>query len=394
MEWKSRIAQQNLFVEHSGCKQGGVYSPQTLCAQQGDEMWTHHHQDFSFSLGCDSQLDAPKCLYLFPWPGPLEPVLDYARFMNARNTDFVALIRKRQMAQAGQVECHGMNYSGQFDYALVCNMRSAVDCVRPDMPLVLSSYDPNNIAQATVDYLQPDYLLTPCPTLQAGELKLPAKTEVILWPQAASSFFTRPNLGEKKYDLITLGTFNGGGTASRYWLREVLNNQLAPLVGKYKIAFFNNWGTWAPYHPGPTRIPNWDGEISTGSTYHYLNMYSDALGSARYVAFAPIAGPSTQLILAKHFECLGSGAIPIFPDSPDRKYLGIEPHVHYIPFSEIDGNNEAVEYYLSHYADYRHIAVSAVAWYKENVDRMMFDDYEDFIRRMTEHKYPKRLIDG
>lgn len=411
VEWKSRIAQRDLFEEHPGCMYGGTHQRepwaqpplweqiQMRCAWQADEMWTHYQQDFSFSIGCDSQLNAPKCLYLFPTSDPLPPILDYARFVMARNCDFVALVRKRQMAIAGQVEVHGKDYSGQFDYALVRHTPGAIDYVRPDMPVVLVTYDPV-AGQPAVDYLQPEYLLTPCPSEQQRYLKLPAKTEVVLWPQAASSFFTRSNLGEKKYDLITTGTLDGAthdSRTSQYWPRAVLNNQLVSLVDRYKIEFFNGWGSWPPYHPGPSRTPDWDGKINTAVSYHYLNMYSDVLGSARYVAFAPISGvqdaEDTQLILAKHYECLGSGAIPIFPDSPDRKYIGIEPYVHYIPFSEIDGNNKAVKHYLDNYADYRYIAVNAVAWYKENVDRMIFDEYEDFIRRVTGYKYPKRLIE-
>ncbi len=400
MEWKSRIAQKDLFEEHS-CEYDEAppypYSPKLRCVYQGDDMWAHYHQDFSFSIGCDSQLDAPRCLYLFPTSDPLEPVLEYARFVNARNCDFVALVRKRQIAQAAQVECHGRSYSGEFDYALVAHMPGVTECDRPDMPVILSTYDPVS-AQAAVDYLQPEYLLTPCPAEQLRYLaKLPAKTEIVYWPQAASSFFTRPNLGEKKYDLIATGTLDGAvhtARSSQYWPRAVFNHQLTSLADRYKIEFFNGWGSWPPYHPGPTRTVDWDGKIDVTVSYHYLNMYSDVLGSARYVAFAPIAGTeNTQIVLAKHYECLGSGAIPIFPDSPDRKYLGIEPYVHYIPFSEIDGNNKAVEHYLSNYADYRHIAVNAVAWYKENVDRMIFDEYEDFIRRVTGYKYPKRLIE-
>ena len=216
MEWKSRVAQQDLFVEHSGCPYSKAapypYTPQMRSAYQGDEMWTHYHQDFSFSIGCDPQLNAPKCLYLFPTHDPLPPVLDYARFVLARNCDFVALVRKRQMAIAGMVEVHGLGYSGEFDYALVKHWPGATDFPRPDMPVILQVYDPIG-GQPAIDYLQPEYLLTPCPTEQVNYLNLPAKTEVVYWPQAAGSFFTRPNLGEKKYDLIATGTLDGATQA-------------------------------------------------------------------------------------------------------------------------------------------------------------------------------------
>ena len=46
MEWLSRVLQKNLFEPHESpdeaiCK--------ILCERQGDELWTHQHQNFDFA---------------------------------------------------------------------------------------------------------------------------------------------------------------------------------------------------------------------------------------------------------------------------------------------------------------------------------------------------------
>ena len=38
------------------------------------------------------------------------------------------------------------------------------------------------------------------------------------------------------------------------------------------------------------------------------------------------------------------------------------------------------------------IAENAVTWYKKNSDKMLFEDFENLIREITDYKYPKRLI--
>lgn len=62
-EWLSRIRQKNLFRPHN-CPQSKEC--QDLCQKQGNDLWTHFHQNFDFMLGCDANLPAPKCLYLVP----------------------------------------------------------------------------------------------------------------------------------------------------------------------------------------------------------------------------------------------------------------------------------------------------------------------------------------
>jgi hypothetical protein len=95
----------------------------------------------------------------------------------------------------------------------------------------------------------------------------------------------------------------------------------------------------------------------------------------------------------KHYECLASGAVPILPASPDLHRLGIKPMVHYIPLAKVWRNNKSLAKFLSHYNEYRSIAVNAVKWAKENMDRMLFDGFEDLVQEVTAQKYPRRLIE-
>ena len=138
---------------------------------------------------------------------------------------------------------------------------------------------------------------------------------------------------------------------------------------------------------GRTLEPGPDGPV------RYLNQWSSYLGSARYVIFGRLEkGVYEQCVLGKYYETLGSGAIPIFPEVPYLKALGILPFEHYIPLAEVEGKNERLSHLLDHYEDYRYIARNAVAWCEANIDRMLFDDFETMIHDLTGRRFPKRLL--
>jgi len=122
----------------------------------------------------------------------------------------------------------------------------------------------------------------------------------------------------------------------------------------------------------------------------YANAWSEFLGSARYVVFAGIA-EEPQAVFFKYYEVLGSGAIPIMPNAPDLKLLGVEPWIHFIPLDSVWKNNTQMQFYLSHYDEYKHIAESAVRWHQENADKLLFDGIEDLVQEITNGKYPRRL---
>jgi hypothetical protein len=171
--------------------------------------------------------------------------------------------------------------------------------------------------------------------------------------------------------------------------RLLLSTQILKLAkdykNKYKIKLFHasgeKAGTWQKetYYKDPKqKFP-----------VRYLNKWSEYLASAAYVTFGRMKYP---IMVSKYYEVLGSGAIPIFPEVPDLKLLGIKPFEHYIPLSEIEGNNERLKYFLDHYDDFKYIAKNAVNWYKRVSDKMIFEDFENLIREITNYRYPKRII--
>jgi len=380
-EWFSRIYQKNTFEEH---KCGTSVECKGVCALQGKEEWVHRHHDFTFSLGIDQGLPAPKCLFLFPYAPEGEV---HARFTSI-GCDHWMLNLRRQLAQTCQVGIRGPRPTdcNEFDFALVFNHPRATDFTRPDIPIVMYGHDLRK-DHGFIDHLRPDYLLTPCPTAWPQVNKFPEKTKVRFYCQSPSEYFTRTNLDIKHIDLLATGTIHG----STYRFRDALNTQLSALPSKYIVRCSNNLGMFSAHCSGETQTENWDGTIDTDISYHYLNAYSALLGSAKFVIFGHLAGEH-QLVLAKHYECLGSGAIPIMPGSPDLHLLGVEPMVHYIPLEFVWEDNTQLEYYLSNYEDFRYIAFNAAGWHRENVDRMLFDDFENFVQEVTDHKYPRRLV--
>ena len=236
--------------------------------------------------------------------------------------------------------------------------------------------------QRAIDWLKPDVFLTPDPTPWKENFKIPSETKVVFYPLFDSLFFARPNLTEKELDLLALGATT---SFSVYEPRIILNKQISRLPGHYKIEFSHSAGDGNVSKKGAVLKE----DSRTGSVIRFLNKWSEYLSSARYAVFGRMKYPGFAI---KHYEVLGSGAVPIFPETADFKYLKIRPFEHYIPLSEIEGDNEKLSYYLDNYDKYKYIAQEAVNWYKENSDRMIFRDFENLIGEITNHKYPKRLI--
>jgi len=97
-------------------------------------------------------------------------------------------------------------------------------------------------------------------------------------------------------------------------------------------------------------------------------------------------------LVSKYYESLGSGAIPIFPEISDLENLNIKPFEHYIPLSEVEGDNKKMEYYIENYEKFKYIAQNAVDWYGKNCDQMLFEDFGEMIRNTTDFQFAKRLI--
>lgn len=373
-EWLSRIRQKNLFITHS-CFE--AEKCKTLCSKQGDELWTNLHQNFDFSIGCDPELLAPKCLSVTfqKIKNILKPTCNYG-----------ILVSYRQGVYACQIDVvdRPINIDWRrYDFLMVVNQGFVPKFPRPPIPVILYCHDfwpKEDGYQWVIDWLKPDVIWTPYPTQWKEYFKLPPQTKIVFRPFFESTFFTRPNLNNKKLDLLVIGAT----ASSVYGPRISLTKQISQLPSRYKIEFSQSLGYVANW-PGPVEFLD---PISK-KPLRYLNKWSEYLSSAKYVIFGKMRYP---ILVGKYYETLGSGAIPIFPEVPDLKLLGVKPFKHYIPLSEVEGNNHRLIYFLNRYEDFKYIAENAVKWYKSVSDKMLFSDYEDLIKEITGFKYSKRLI--
>ncbi|MGB9743305.1 MAG: hypothetical protein ACPLW9_01150 [Minisyncoccales bacterium] len=378
-EWLSRVRQKNLFISHN-CPQ--AKECEDVCKKQGDDLWTHYHQNFDFGIGCRSDLPAAKCLML-------RPNASRDKILSPR-CDQGILVSWRRFAYAFQRDIVerpvGIKWTN-YDFLWVFIDSFSQKFSRPKLPIILYGHDfwtEDKSFQWVIDWLKPDIFLTSYPTQWRENFKFSPQTKIVFFPLFPSLFFTRPNLEKKKLDLLVIGAT----TSPIYKERVILAKQIRKLNSKYKVEFSHWTGALSSLWQGPAEYID---PISK-KTVRYLNKWSEYLSSARYVIFGKIADPKKQFLLWKYYETLGSGAIPIFPEVPDLKLLGVKPFEHYIPLSEVEGNNDKLTYYLDNYEKYRHIAENAVNWYKENCDKMLFEDFENLIREITNYKYPKRLI--
>jgi len=281
---------------------------------------------------------------------------------------------------------HGIDWP-KYDFLFTVNTAHNPRFERPDLPIILYCHDcwlADSGYQDVIDWLEPDVLLTPYPTPWRENMRLPERTRMEFAPFAPSLFFSRPNLRveDKRVDLLVIGALQ----FPIYALRIALSAQIRPLAKKYKIEF--------SHHLGCKRNV-WDGaaiEQTKFGPIRYLNQWSAYLGSAKFVIFGRLASDQHQFVLGKYYESLISGAIPIFPEVPDLELLGVKPFEHYIPLSEVEGNNERLAHFVDHYDDYLHIAKNAVDWSLAHMDRLLFDDFESVVHDVTSRKFPKRLI--
>lgn len=387
-EWLSRLYRANHFEPHT-CPQAEAC--RTLCEQQGDELWAHHHQNFNFAVGCDPDLAAPKCLCILSHYYREPYSNTYRRFLDPM-CDQLFLVLKRRLAYACQLDV--VTYPGadidwsHYDLVFTINTSTNRKFRRPDVPIMLFCHDMwlerFSGYQWVIDWMQPEAIMTSGPTQWREAFRIPGHTRVVFGAFASSQFFTRSNLDDKRLDLLVIGKTSNPVYAPRL----TLSAQIAPLCDRYTIEFSHMAGSLRNKWSGPTQYEKPDG------TMRFLNKWSEYLGSARYVVFGRIGTAEHQFVVAKHYEALGSGAIPIVPEVPDLALLGVKPYEHYIPLSEIEGNIERLVYLLDHYDEFEYIAYNAVAWYREWVDHMLFHDFECAVRVLTGERYPPRLVDN
>lgn len=384
-EWLSRIFQRDLFrFRFHECKTSKFCKG--LCARQGNELWTHYHQNFWYSVGIDENLDAPKCLLLKrDYKGEEDWTL--------RNPDPGIIVARRQQAQACQVEIvrsvKGLDLKN-YDFILMPSTGTKGQVAeipkrkRGRIPIVMYGHDMWSCDyQKVLDRVRPDILLTPFPTSWRKNLKIPGGTKLWFYPPFPTMFFTRPNLSrKKKIDLLVIGTTRG----HFYTPRVKLNEQLRSLPKRFKVVHSHLLGCTRRLWTGPTSTIS-----KQGTQINFANKWSEFLGTARFVIFGPCTDGAQHMMLIKYYECLGSGAIPIFPVVPDLKRLGLRPMEHYIPFSRVRNKNKTLVKLLTNPRRYRHIAEAAVRWYTENADKITFQRFEDLVQKVTDYRYPRRL---
>jgi hypothetical protein len=198
-EWLSRVKQRNLFISHS-CPE--AEKCKILCSRQGNELWTHFHQNFDFSLGINPNLPAPKGLLILPKDkNPLSST--YHRFLSPGAFQLMHVLRRR-LAYTCQVDLMDKPFNinwRNYDFVFTVNIGRNQKFTRPNIPLILYSHDfwdRNCNYQWVIDWIKPDVLLTPYPTQWREYFKIPSTTKIVFYPFFESTFFIRPNLENKK----------------------------------------------------------------------------------------------------------------------------------------------------------------------------------------------------
>ncbi len=398
-EWASRLVQTNLFVPHS-CKTSGACH--SICEKQGNDKWTNWHQNFRFAESFTGTLDAPKCLFLLP-----EGIWKlYSRWYGHR-CDFAWLNLKRQLAQACQlyvapsIRLPFCNPQPDFLFMVVTG-DNPWPGKRPDIPVVMMGWDfwhGKEKYQREIDLWQPDYFISSALCGWRHNLKFPKKTKFRYYHALPGSFFTGKPTVEKDIDLLVIGdVYNPQGL---YEDRVRLNEQIEQLAGKYKVVFSHLRGGGRFVFEGPSEFTVDKQRFTTGvlaesrwprgARVRLLNKWIDYIGRAKYVIFGPV-NVDPKIMLRKHGEVLASGAVPIMPESPDLKYLKIEPMTHYIPLTKVWRVNGALDSLLGQHDKYKVVAQNAVGWHNENADRLIFSKFEDLVQEVTGKKHQRRLI--
>jgi hypothetical protein len=403
-EWASRLVRTDLFLRHT-CKTSGTCSG--VCKKQGSEFWTNWHQDFTFSIGCDESLGAPRCLFLAP-QGKWKL---WERFHGHR-CDHAMLNLKRQLAQSCQVRpvqsLDGVKLS-KYDFLLMqCTGDNPPPPKNFDLPVVMIGWDFWNgkeMYQKEIDQWQPDFFLSSALCGWREHLNWPEHTEFRFYHAASpGAFFARPNLDfdSKPIDLLVIGDIYGGH--GLYDARVELDRQIQAMRPDFNIEYSHLRGGGRFVFEGPTEFLSGQihREFTTGvdvttrwpfsEPVRLLNKWSEYIGRAKYVIFGPM-NIEPQIVIRKHYECLASGAIPIMPESPDLEHLGLAPMVHYIPLKDVWNNTGYLKYLLRFPEMFTLIADNAVDWHEKNADRLIFDGFEDVVREVTNNWYPERLVE-
>lgn len=376
-EWLSRVFQRNMFREHKMRDKSRYKMARNICSRQGKEEWTHNHQNFMFSTAVTDDVNAPRVFMLHCKRG--EDII-FGHYCDQSSLAFM-----RTLARACQYDLRlnikGVNWA---NYDLILTFDNETIPAIPKgvgIPIVVYLHDLwkyHDVRQARLTRLSPDYIYTPYPIAWERDYKIPDGCKIYHKSQSGGQFFTRPNLNKKGLDLILLGTMGSPIYSPRVRLAAQIR---AIPKGRYKIKTTHAAGSIRARHEGP----NIAGQL------HLTNAYSAMIGTAKFAMFGEIDHP-IQTAFMKHYELLGSGAIPIFPDAPVLKRLGVKAGEHFIPIDEVRDNNRVLMHYLDNYDRYKHIAANAVEWHKEHDRSYLFETFENIICNAIGDKYPRRVL--
>jgi len=296
MEWLSRVRQTNLFEPHNSHQ---AEQCRILCERQGSELWTHYHQNFDFTLGCDSEIRAPKCLCIMPLYA-LKRIVPNNPFLAFQNPHchHLNLVLRRRLARSCQIEL-SPSYLGQdlskYDFIFTINTGENLPFKKTKTPVILYCHDmwPDDPGfQQVLDEYQPNILLTPYPSPWRKSFTITPRTQLIFAPFAPSMFFTRPNLdpSEKPIDLLVIGAVSG----PIYVPRISLTAQISALNKSYQIEYSHLRGGSGVCWDGQTLCQRPKGPI------RYLNQWSKYLGSAKYVIFGRLKSKKWVSSLLNH----------------------------------------------------------------------------------------------
>lgn len=381
-EWLSRIKGKFLFHEHL-C--ADVDSTRELCKRQESDLWTHLHQNFNFALGCDNSLPAPRCLLIAP-----DQEVGGFLYKNIlkRKLDFFLLVLKRQLAVSCQFDVVKLPIDidwNNYDFVFTFNIGANQYYQRPPVPSVLFCHDfyspDEKYYQRVLDWLEPDVVLTAYMYEWKKRFRFSKKTKIMPYFYSSSLFFARPKLEKKEIDLLVLGPIDH----PLYKPRRELDKQIRNLPLKYSVEYNYLFGVDIVKSEGPCIIT----DKNNIPRVRALNKWSEYLSRARYAIFG---GMGYDMMVAKYFETVASGAISILPNASELERYNLRPFVHYIPLSSVFGHNDKLIFLLENYDQYKYIAENAVHWYQQISDNKLFSDFEGVVRECTDYKYPKRVI--
>jgi len=220
----------------------------------------------------------------------------------------------------------------------------------------------------------PDAVLTPYPSIWRRYYKIHPRTEVVFVPHQSSSFFARPvvDFRAKSLDLLVIGVLGTWAYPERTELAVAVENEIhsQPSQG------------WVLHRGGQyTANPNLGYSRPDGKLL--LNAWDAFLAQFRIVAFGQ---DRWGYLVSKYSEILANCSLMICPKIGDLDLLGLQSGVHYVPLERPVATQfvPQVKRILKDFEPiYSTIARTGYEWYRNHMDRILFDKYREDITRLV-----------